>query len=287
MGLQLNYLFGGEVVYQPGDELPPRMLTDHELVFMMEGCACYTVDSTTFHLSPGGMVLGRPGQVERYRWDPRHKTRHAYFHYGIERVPDDWPDPAQWPHVRAQASALARQLFFDILQHIYRHDDWPATPPSSRYSRLVAGLMDEFFTEPMPVEITPGRERPDPVQRVLQWMRQQLDDAPQAHIDLRDAARVAGVSEKHLCRLFSKSIGYSPMKTCALLRQQLALALLTRTNLRIGEISERCGFENPLYFSRCFQKVYGQAPSGVRNALAAGRKPPSNPLPVDLTPRLF
>ena len=51
------------------------------------------------------------------------------------------------------------------------------------------------------------------------------------------------------------------METFRLLKLQLAMALLGRSSLAIKEIADRCGFENPLYFTRCFTKLYSQSPT--------------------------
>lgn len=286
MSLKLSYIYGGEVAYRAGEELRPRLLTDYELVYMIKGQAHHTTGGRTYTVPPGAMLLGQPGEREHYQWDTTQVTRHAYFHFNLEIHPADWPSPEAWPRIRIAPFPVVIALFRHILQHIYRHADWPATPPTPDLCRLVAALLDAFFEPPGAHETFFERDRPEPVRRVLQWMRQRIDDTPHQSITLAEAAAVAGVTEKHLCRLFSGAVGHSPMKTGALLRQQLALVLLVRTNLCIKEIADHCGFENALYFSRCFCKTYGDSPSAIRSRLAAGSPPPDNPLPVDVTPRL-
>jgi transcriptional regulator GlxA family with amidase domain len=117
-------------------------------------------------------------------------------------------------------------------------------------------------------------------------MRLRLEEDPGRPATLRDVADVAGVSGKHLCRLFRKHLGYSPMQTYRLLQMQVALGLLTRSNLTVKQIAAHCGFANQFYFSRCFSKCFGRPPSRVRSDLRAGQPPPLVPLPVDLTPRV-
>ena len=129
--------------------------------------------------------------------------------------------------------------------------------------------------------------RPVQVNRAINLMRQMIDTDPHRRLSLRELAGASGVSGKHLCRSFQKSLGCSPVETYRLLRLQLAVALLSRSNLSVREIADRCGFEDPAYFSRCFSSVFGCAPSQVRERLRNGMLPPANPLPVDITPRLF
>jgi transcriptional regulator GlxA family with amidase domain len=76
------------------------------------------------------------------------------------------------------------------------------------------------------------------------------------------------------------------MRTYNLMRLQLSLALLARTNLTIKQIANRCGYDNQFYFSRCFTKAFDRSPNRVRRDLTLGVPPPASPLPVDITPRV-
>ena len=54
----------------------------------------------------------------------------------------------------------------------------------------------------------------------------------------------------------------------------------------MGDIARRCGFDDPLYFSRCFSAAYGLSPRSMRERMQKGIPPPASPLPADLMPRL-
>ncbi|MCF7818730.1 MAG: AraC family transcriptional regulator [Kiritimatiellales bacterium] len=285
--LELAYLHGGEVVFQPGESLPLRVLADFELVYVIEGQVTYVSDGVAYAVPPGGFILGRPGFCETYQWDPQIQTRHAFFHFGITGYPADWPDVDDWPRVRSALSPVCGGLFQHILQHIYEHDDWPAVQPEPKDCRLVETLIDTFMEDHRIETSSFDRERPEPVRRALMLMRNVAEENPLRTLTLPDLAKEAHVTEKHLCRLFTSSLGYSPMQTFALLKLQPSRPLLMRTNLSIKEISERCGFENPLYFSRRFSQTYGYSPTAFREQLRGGKLVPGkNILPVDLMTRI-
>ena len=130
-------------------------------------------------------------------------------------------------------------------------------------------------------------DRPEPVRRDVNWMRIVIDEDPRRSVTLADVANAAKVSEKHLCREFARSIGHSPMRVYTLLRLQLALSLLVRSNLSVKELAHRCGFSDAFYFSRCFSKTFDVPPTELRAQIAKGAVPPPNPLPVDITPRVY
>lgn len=285
--LRLTYLYGGSVRYQPGECLGPRLLTDFEIVLIMEGRARYEADSAGYRLQPGSLILARPGFRERYAWDREGRTRHAYFHFGIETIPFAWPAPAGWPVVRQRPDPAVAAVFRTVLERSHRRGDSASGPPPALDTHLVETLIELVLEDPSAMP-APGdeTERSEPVARALKRMRYLLEEEPQVSVSLPDLARHAGVSPKHLCRTFRESVGHPPMRTLRLLRLQLGLALLTRSSLTVQEVSSRCGFADPLYFSRCFSDAFGCSPRGFRNDLKRGRPPPPTPLPVDVTPRV-
>lgn len=284
--LELGYLHGGEVVYQPGESLGPRNLQDFELVYIIEGTVCYESDGTSYTVAPGGFILGQPGYTETYHWDPQNHTRHAFFHFSIDRYPADWPNPDHWPRIRNATNPLCTSLFRHILQHIYEHNDGPIARPSPADCRLVEVLIDAFIETPHTETASFERNRPEPVRRALMYIHQLAEEDPHHSLTLKELAGQANVTEKHLCRLFAKWMGHSPMQTHTLLKLESTLPLLTRTNLNVKEVAQRCGFENPLYFSRIFSKTYGCSPSTFRTQLKKGLIRPVNILPVDIFPRI-
>ena len=287
--LELAYLHGGESVHPAGKVFGPRVLSDCELVYAIEGWVTCVSDGVTYTIPPGGFILGRPGATETYYWDPQIPTRHAFFHFGVTRYPDDWPDMHNWPRARTVLSPVCVSLFQQVLQRIYEHDDWPVVRPEPKDCRLVEVLIDMFMEDcrsGMP-SFEQERERPEPVCRALLMMRTQVEENPMRPLALSEVAAQAHVTEKHLCRLFARSLGHSPMQTFTLLKLQTARPLLMRTNLSIKEIAERCGFEDPLYFSRRFSQTYGYSPASFRDQLRSGKMVAlKNPLPGDLMTRI-
>jgi AraC family transcriptional regulator len=284
--LELAYLYGGVVQYRPRETLGPRVLGDYELVLIIEGQVSYQLDRREHRAPPGTVILARPGFHEAYRWDPVGPTRHAYFHFDFTRPAGDWPQPETWPFLRNRPAPVIGAVFRHVIQLIYSHPTWPTAPPGPAECRVVETLISLFLEEQV-AEITQSEYgRPQAVHRTLRWMRQTLDDDPRRPVRLDDLVRVACVTDKHLCRLFRKTVGWSPMRTYNLMRLQLSLALLARTNLTIKQIADRCGYDNQFYFTRSFTKTFSRSPNRVRQDLSQGIPPPPSPLPVDMTPRV-
>ena len=284
--LRLGYLYGGSVRYQPGEFLGHRVLTDYEFVLLIEGHALYEYEGKHHELYPGSIVLARPGFRERYAWDRHSYTRHLYFHFGIQAIPHDWPEPKHWPVVRQRPDRAAEGLFQSVLKRSHRRGAPLSGTPPAVDSHLVEILIELLLDEASSADALDDIERPQPVARALKHMRYVLEEDPRAPITLEELAEEANVSPQHLCRMFRQSIGHPPMATFRLLRLQLGVALLVRSSLSVKDVADQCGFADPLHFSRCFSSAFGRSPRRVRKELVKGVAPPTNPLPVDLTPRI-
>ena len=287
--LALKYIYGSVVHYRPGDKLTPRTLEDFELVLMIEGTANYELGGDARRAPPGSIILARPGFQEAYTWDKKSTTRHAYVHFDIETVPRDWPSPAKWPVLIENPAAVIPSMLRHLLGRIAAHGEtaWPtlrAWPEESLFMECLLGIL----LKPSGEEGFGVADRlPEQVHASLNFMRSILETNPHHPLQLGELSKRAGVTEKHLCRLFQTALAHAPMETFRLLKLQLAIALLGRSSLAIKEIADRCGFENPLYFTRCFTRVYGKSPTQMRQSLLKQEAPPPNPLPPDIGPRIY
>ena len=73
---------------------------------------------------------------------------------------------------------------------------------------------------------------------------------------------ICGVSDTYFRKLFVARFGVSPKQYVLRKRLQQAKALLDHGEYNsIGQVAALCGFDDPLYFSRVFHRMYGHPPS--------------------------
>ena len=77
-------------------------------------------------------------------------------------------------------------------------------------------------------------------------------------------ARFAGISTRHLDRLFSGQIGRGFLETYTGIRLQHARRLLEQSPLSISEIAFAAGFSSVGHFSRTYAATYGSRPTEIR-----------------------
>ena len=78
-------------------------------------------------------------------------------------------------------------------------------------------------------------------------------------------AKLCHISEEYFRKQFKKTIGISPGQYIINLRIGKAKQLLSEGIVKVGAISEQCGFSNPYHFSRLFKKKTGLTPSEYMN----------------------
>ena len=91
-----------------------------------------------------------------------------------------------------------------------------------------------------------------------------INSSFQHKISLAQIAYNAGVSQSTLVRLFHRHLGKHPMAWLIDLRLEIAKSMVTATDLPIKEISWRCGYASPYYFSTAFRGKYGCSPREFR-----------------------
>ena len=90
-----------------------------------------------------------------------------------------------------------------------------------------------------------------------------------------ELARLAGMSQRHLQRLFSEHVGMPPIHFYMSLRLRRARQLLLQTDMSIMEITVACGFRSACRFSKAYREAFGTAPSiERRNQAPAFAVPP-------------
>lgn len=84
--------------------------------------------------------------------------------------------------------------------------------------------------------------------------------------DLRTGAlaRRAGLSTRHLTRLFEEQLGSTPSRYVRAARARAAARLLESTRLPLTAVAHRCGFSSTETLRQAFLDQFGTSPSGYR-----------------------
>ena len=97
-------------------------------------------------------------------------------------------------------------------------------------------------------------------------------------IQVREAARICGMSESHFMSLFKRVTGLSFVTYFNHFRIERAQALLAKTDESMASISQQVGFCDQSYFGTVFRRIVGMTPATYRrrvrnNTLGDQRQP--------------
>lgn len=115
--------------------------------------------------------------------------------------------------------------------------------------------------------IATGRRTPgfalSPVEQAIEHLRA---TTPQ-RTSVEALAAMVGLSPSQLNAVFRQQVGVPPLRYQSDLRMARARELLDSTELTVAAIASRCGYDDPLYFSRQFTRTHGLAPTSYRARL--------------------
>lgn len=94
-----------------------------------------------------------------------------------------------------------------------------------------------------------------------------LASRPESPYDMAALAKIAGVSPRHLARLFLTEVGMTPVKFVEQMRMETAKALLLRGE-SVAATTTRAGFQSPETMRRAFVSRLGMPPSAYQQRFA-------------------
>jgi AraC-like DNA-binding protein len=104
-------------------------------------------------------------------------------------------------------------------------------------------------------------EKTDSISLCVNYLQKHIDKP----LSLNDIASAVNLSVSHFASIFKKNTGFSIIEYFNHLKTQKACQYLQFTDLRVNEIADRLGIEDPYYFSRMFTKIVGSSPNKYRS----------------------
>lgn len=96
--------------------------------------------------------------------------------------------------------------------------------------------------------------------KILDYIEQNYNE----DISLSALAKKFSLSQSYIARLFREELYCRPSEYVNRVRTSIAQTILTQSNLTIGEVCEKVGYNDVYYFSKTFKKYVGYPPSSIR-----------------------
>jgi AraC-like DNA-binding protein len=183
-----------------------------------------------------------------------------------------------FPHVIPAETGVPRQVL-DLMLRI--RSELPA--PSARgrlavktYLKMLLMLLVNQYA-PYAGTVETYQRQQQNLER-LQPLFRHLGENCGDSIQVREAARICGMSESHFMSLFKRVTGLSFVTYFNHFRIERAQALLAKTGESMANISQQVGFCDQSYFGTVFRRIVGMTPATYRrrvrnNTLVDQRQP--------------
>lgn len=119
-------------------------------------------------------------------------------------------------------------------------------------------------------QLSPWLEGRNHLHPAVHRVQDAIASDPTKSWSLNNLARLAGLSSRHLSRLFHEHAGMSFPDYNNRLRVGLARELLSQTHLDMERIAERCGFSSSRQLRRAWRRLHPTAPRLARAQIHAG-----------------
>ncbi|HLM08354.1 MAG TPA: AraC family transcriptional regulator [Thermoleophilaceae bacterium] len=256
---------------------PPHRHDYHELIWVESGTGEHLIDGEAVPVVPGTVtVIGR-GQVHQFR---RGKAlRGGLLRFGDEAVEGDGAGrvSAGWLlsgmcgrtiSVPDGEGGRLRNLLTLISDELGAAND-PYSADMERHLLSAVLLLLERWYDADRID----RPRADDADlQLLRRFVRLLERDFAAHHDAAHYADALAVPGAALAKALRSVSGFSTKELITDRVMMEARRLLRYTDLTIGEVAHRVGYDDQLYFSRAFKRHTGSAPQGYRDSLRGSAK---------------
>jgi AraC family transcriptional activator of pobA len=250
--------FGGAAVREP------HRHDYHELIWIRAGAGHHSIDGATVPVRPGTItVIGR-GQVHVFE-EGEHLDG-AVVRFTGEALAESWllagrggRTVAVPPGEQDRLDALLDALHAELARP---PDEY--SPEVQRHLLTTILLWIERWYD---ASRTERRADDDAEVQLHRRFTRRLEEDYAAHHDAGHYADALAVPAAALSRALAHVTGRAT-KDLILDRVMLEAARLLRfTDLGVGEVAHRVGYDDPLYFSRAFKRRHEQSPQAYRDAV--------------------
>ncbi|ERK08965.1 MAG: AraC family transcriptional regulator [Pantoea sp.] len=136
---------------------------------------------------------------------------------------------------------------------------WAHNNRGETFAHIVYALLNDLLHQ-----ITDGMSNAQGPLSLLDEIKSHIDSHYQADINRESVAATFNISPGYLSRLFSRESDVKFNEYLKLARISRSKTLLTSTNLKINEVSEKCGFTDTNYFCKVFRDINDCTPLEYR-----------------------
>ena len=168
-------------------------------------------------------------------------------------------------------SAFAEQMTMRLETLIKKTQDSiaaPYLPAMIYYAAEITDFTEDFLSRQIGILLQKASASPQKTDYTeqLSRLRREIFNTPQSDWSVDTVAGALCISRSYLQKMYKQQFGMTFIDDVINARLLKAKLLLTTTNLRIHEIAEQCGYNNPTHFMRQFRSKVGMTAAAYRES---------------------
>ncbi len=255
---------------------------EYELYYLVRGERYYFIDSKTYHITPGSLVLVPSGTL--------HKTANVDNTGDHERIllilNEEWLNPflhqtglpplsTYFTHPVIQLDDFKQKHLLRLFDGIY--DELATKQPNyevaikMKLAELLILISRCNAASDISTPFVSQSAKHKKINEVTYYIKEHFREP----LSLQQIADHIFVSRGYLSNIFNEVTGMKLTEYINIQRINYAKELLTNSDDSITEIANSCGFENITYFERIFRQTTGETPLKYKQSMkqsAASRK---------------
>ncbi|QWA09184.1 helix-turn-helix transcriptional regulator [Sodalis ligni] len=136
---------------------------------------------------------------------------------------------------------------------------WGQNTTGETFSHIIYALLNDLL-----YQMTEGMDNPKGPFSLFDEIKNHIDSHYHTDISRESVAEAFNISPGYLSRLFSRESDMKFNEYLRLARISRSKTLLTNTNMKINEVSWRCGFTDTNYFCKVFRDINDCTPLEYR-----------------------
>lgn len=245
----------GYARWRKGATFARTACTDFFVEYVCAGDVCLVQDHREYVVKPGELYLLRKGTEHQYTVGPSGFVVKRFAQIDGPSVDYYLRSLGLWSkeYIHPQQPQIFKKLFKQVTTLLTHAPEGSDAETDVQLSCLAYQLLLELSRTNQP-------SIPPMIEQALKFMHENLHRS----LSRQEICGHVGVSAPYFSRVFAEYLECSPITYFLEQKFNWTAQLLKTTSLSIKEISDRAGFESPLYFSAQFKKHFGFSPKQYR-----------------------
>ena len=234
-------------------------IDQHILIYCTEGKGRVQIREEKYILNPGDFILIPANTMHHYSADDGNPWTIYWVHFKGE-IADKIIETFLQKNEQFKGTIYYQDSRIHLFEDIYSNLEMGYSSANLSYVNMCLPHFLATFVFNEQYNITDKKQKNDTINCCIAFMQKNIDKM----LSLKSLSDCVHLSASHFSFIFRKKTGFSPIQYFNQLKVQKACQYLLFTDLRIKEIADKLGMEDPYYFSRMFTKIMGMSPAAYR-----------------------